>query len=339
MMKKRMALVFLILSLIALNCQAHVRGALSTQVAEGILAGSLGMCSRYELAHNDQHDANAIKALCAFVRSAHGITFLMNHKHTYSGLKVIMGLLAAHDAVSFIRQYKQLVATADTDALLPAPLAGSVSLPRAHDGETAVDNKALESSVAANTFSTKTHKIAQQIELAAALLLTMCSSHKAAALRCEYLACLAMVAARSIALAEQQKGLLSHFLLACVVGLMVLDFVVPGSPFNAVAAERDREFSEYIDLQEDLVGCVTQLNGMRAVVDQALALPQTMQARERYATLAYDIGKNRDDVRAAMSSHDVSLAEAQEVIHHAQVFCDQRRASIMPVHSSGSHHD
>lgn len=312
------------------SCYGHGKST-AAQITEGVLAASLSACSSYELAHKNEDKADVLKALCATLRTAHALTFQLSHKHTYAGLKVIMALLAAYDAVTLVRQYKQLVATHGGNFL--RSLADDDTDDVEDDIEesitTADTNQQSAQPTASNTFSPNIHAIAHQIELAAGLVLAMCSSQKSSSLRCEYLACLAMVAARCVTIAEQQQGLLAHTVLACIVGLMILDFSIPGSPFNTMAKERDQEFSEYIDLHADLAGCLLHLNSMHEVADHTLATPLTPHQHKQVSSFANEIDTNRKSIRNAIAAHDFSLSEVQKILASTQHFLDQKMAPVL----------
>ena len=293
-------LLFVLTTTFSYNCHGIIRKAAGAQLTEGVLAASLGLCNAYEQTPYDEHTEQQ-KAVCAFARTAYATAFLTNHRHTYLGLKVALSLLGIHDAVTFARAYANLLR---------------------HPEETP-SKHADEEAATEHLFSPRVHGIAQQVELCSALLLTLCCSNRSLALRCEYLSCLAMLYARAIGLAEKYQGKLVPILLAGGLVLMTLDFAVPGSPFNTLAAARDLEFEEYMQLQEDLVCNTTQLNRMRITVDKQLASKLTLEERQHYVSFGHSIDKNRTLMREMMCCNDTSLQDVRDAIKQVQAFFDQ----------------
>lgn len=310
--------------------------AKNVALIEGVLAAPLSSYSSYELAHKDDIDTTILSAATAFLRTAHGVTFQVNHQRTYLGLKIIMALLTAYDAGTFVHRYKQLTShrapadkpsTTETQKAPPKPAPAKSS-----DKSAAKMTNAY--ATPENIFSDKIHTIAHQVELAAALVLAMSSSHKASALRCEYAACLALLTARAVTIAEQHRSWAIRLLLISVLSLMALDFAVPNSPFNSFAAEREKEFDDYLDLQADIGSCMKQLNQMHTMVDNALAAQINRPQHEWLSSMAAAINKNRANLRATMCASGVSLSEAESILADAQAFYNQKIAGVTNAYHS-----
>ena len=334
-----MALLLLALTSITFNSQCEEgtkEEKKNVAIIEGILAAPLSACSSYELAHVDEVNASFLKTITAFLRLAHGITFQINHQRTYAGLKAIMGLLTTYDAVTFAQQYKQLVA--------PLPL---LARETPEETEPAPPQEAVQAepenkiySAPAETsylFSDAAHAAAHQIELAAALVLAMSTGNNASNLRCEYAACLAMIAARCVTIAEQHRGLLPKLLIGSILSLMVLDFIIPNSPFNNMLQEREQEFNDYLDLQEDVGCCMKQLSTMRGMVDTAISSSLTRPQHDCLTHIANGITKNRSNLRATMCTNNASKKDTEITLVNAQTFYAQNRETVVKAYDHAMH--
>ncbi len=299
---------------------------------EGVLASPLSGYSSYELTHKDDLDATIVSTLFAFLRTAHGVAFQVNHQRTYLGLKIIMGLLAAYDAGTFVQRYRQLAcyrAPENKPSTQPTKLAAPKPAPTTEKATSKTNEKVSPYyDMRKNIFSTTIHSLAHQVELAAALILAMSSSHKTSALRCEYAACFALLAARAVTIAEQHPSWFTRLALLIMLSLMALDFTLPNSPFNTFAAEREKEFEAYIDLQAEIGSCMKQLNQMQAIVEKALSGQINRSQHAWLSSMAAAVEQNRATLRATMCATDISLNEAEGILTDAQIFYDQKIAAV-----------
>lgn len=343
MLKSKMTVLLLLLTSTqaAWSAQPQPDETTAKNIAliEGVLAAPLSGYSSYELAHKDDLDATIASTLIAFLRTAHGVAFQVNHQRTYLGLKIIMGLLTAYDARTFVQRYRQLAGyrSPDDKASTTEPKKASPKPAPAKSTEKSNEKMASVYATPENIFSDKIHTIAHQVELAAALVLAMSSSHKTRALRCEYAACFAMLVARAVTITEQHPSWFTRLVLISMLSLMALDFAVPNSPFNTFAAEREKEFEAYIDLQAEIGSCMKQLNQMQAIVDQALSAQINRPQHAWLSSMAAAVEQNRATLRATMCATDISLNEAEGILTDAQIFYDQKITDVTNAHHNVTH--
>jgi hypothetical protein len=304
-MRKRLAMkiaYFIFLSILVLSKAplSATRSAFGAQLTEAVLAASLASCN--SSAETDQKKLATYQAIHAFVRTAYTTTFLINHRHTYPGIKLVMGLLGLHDATQFAAAYSKLF------------IQPQQNTPEA-------DNNTLCPEESASFWSPETLALAQKTELCCALMLTLCPSHKALAVRCEYALCFAMLCARGISLSQQyQTNSASSIAILTILSLMLLDFVTPGSPFNRMANNRDQEFEQYQNLQPELIKKLHALDAMQQEIGKQLDSKLTQQERQDYAALAREIKEKRTNTKNLVCSTDVSLGDVQTTLADLEEF-------------------